>query len=207
MEILRKLILNSLTITSVLALNSVGVNAAVSSSMLTQDEALNLISSNLDYINKMCNLESAMLNTNITMSDITFVGEEQSKDYGVQYKFNVNAKKEGSSVYMRVNKDDNSLFVLDDDRYNSSWYTIKDGKIAWIALRNNLDRNDTNMHYVNGFYPLNHELYYFKSGVMQTGWIYHNILDKWYYCWSTGERAHDTTVDGYYLGSDGAWIQ
>ncbi|MFT8343228.1 MAG: hypothetical protein ABF652_17625 [Clostridium beijerinckii] len=46
---------------------------------------------------------------------------------------------------------------------------------------------------------------YFKDGIVQTGWIYDN--GKWYYCSSNGEMAHDTTIDGYQLGADGAWIQ
>lgn len=47
--------------------------------------------------------------------------------------------------------------------------------------------------------------YYFKNGIVQTGWIYDN--GKWYYCNSNGEMAHDTTIEGYTLSSSGAWIQ
>jgi len=39
---------------------------------------------------------------------------------------------------------------------------------------------------------------------MRTGWIKDG--DKWYYCQLTGEMAHDTVIDGYTLGSDGACI-
>lgn len=38
-----------------------------------------------------------------------------------------------------------------------------------------------------------------------TGW---KVIDgKWYYFNSNGYMAHDTEIDGYKLGSDGAWIQ
>jgi len=37
------------------------------------------------------------------------------------------------------------------------------------------------------------------------GWK--EIDGNWYYFWGNGYMAHDTTVDGYKLGSDGAWIQ
>lgn len=37
-----------------------------------------------------------------------------------------------------------------------------------------------------------------------TGWK--NIDGNWYYFYSNGYMAHDTTIDGRQLGSDGAWI-
>ncbi len=37
------------------------------------------------------------------------------------------------------------------------------------------------------------------------GW--RNIDGKWYYFGSDGYMVHDTTVDGYQIGSNGAWIQ
>lgn len=37
------------------------------------------------------------------------------------------------------------------------------------------------------------------------GWK--EIDSKWYYFNSDGYMAHDTTIDGYKIGSDGAWIQ
>ncbi|RGZ00422.1 hypothetical protein [Clostridium sp. AM58-1XD] len=47
--------------------------------------------------------------------------------------------------------------------------------------------------------------YYFDSnGIMQTGWI--QIGDNWYYCDETGAMLHDTTIEQYRLGSDGAMI-
>lgn len=49
--------------------------------------------------------------------------------------------------------------------------------------------------------------YYFDgSGYMVTGWVYWNNV--WYYCGSSGAMLTNTwTPDGYYVGSDGAWIQ
>lgn len=41
------------------------------------------------------------------------------------------------------------------------------------------------------------------SGNYVTGWKY--IDGNWYYLNSNGTMAHDTTVGGYYLGSNGAW--
>lgn len=48
--------------------------------------------------------------------------------------------------------------------------------------------------------------YYFDgSGYMKTGWIQSG--GKWYYLNSDGSMAKDCTIDGYIVGSDGAWIE
>jgi glucan-binding YG repeat protein len=47
--------------------------------------------------------------------------------------------------------------------------------------------------------------WYADESSWATGW---RLLDgNWYYFNSDGYMAHDTTVDGYKLGSSGAWIQ
>jgi glucan-binding YG repeat protein len=58
-----------------------------------------------------------------------------------------------------------------------------------------------------GWLQLNNNWYYLDSqGAMQTGWI-KDTNRKWYYLNSDGTMAHDTTVDGCVLGSDGVWIK
>ncbi|MBE6070324.1 MAG: N-acetylmuramoyl-L-alanine amidase family protein [Clostridium butyricum] len=48
--------------------------------------------------------------------------------------------------------------------------------------------------------------YYLASnGAMQTGWV--QTGGKWYYCNASGAMLSNTTVDGYVLGADGAWIK
>ncbi|WP_238917188.1 hypothetical protein [Clostridium sp. YIM B02555] len=44
-----------------------------------------------------------------------------------------------------------------------------------------------------------------SSGIMQTGWI--NDNGTWYYCNELGAMLYNATVDGYVLGSNGAWIK
>ncbi|MCA1322442.1 Ig-like domain-containing protein [Bacillus tianshenii] len=44
-----------------------------------------------------------------------------------------------------------------------------------------------------------------NSGMMKTGWIQSG--GKWYYLYSSGVMAYSTTIGGYRLGADGAWIQ
>lgn len=48
--------------------------------------------------------------------------------------------------------------------------------------------------------------YYLHAlGAMQTGWI--NDNGTWYYCNSSGAMLANTTVDGYVLGANGAWVK
>lgn len=46
--------------------------------------------------------------------------------------------------------------------------------------------------------------YLSEDGAMRTGWI--NDNGTWYYCNISGAMLADTTVDGYILDSNGAWI-
>lgn len=60
--------------------------------------------------------------------------------------------------------------------------------------------------YAVGWEQTDGEWYYFDSnGYMKTGWI--QDKDKWYYLNSDGVMAKNTTIDGYILDSNGAWVQ
>lgn len=61
-----------------------------------------------------------------------------------------------------------------------------------------------------GWVYTNGAWYYLKEtagnkGAMQTGWI--QTGGKWYYCNASGAMLSNTTVNGYKLGADGAWIK
>ncbi|MBE6086509.1 MAG: hypothetical protein E7206_00370 [Clostridium beijerinckii] len=45
--------------------------------------------------------------------------------------------------------------------------------------------------------------WYTEGNSWATGW--RQIDGNWYYFNSSGYIAHDTTIDGYYLGSNGVW--
>jgi lactocepin len=69
------------------------------------------------------------------------------------------------------------------------WYFLeKSGamKTGWL-----LDKNE--------WYYLN------TNGAMATGWKL--VGSKWYYMYASGKMAKSTTIDGYKLGKDGAWIK
>ena len=42
-----------------------------------------------------------------------------------------------------------------------------------------------------------------SSGAMKAGWIWDGA---WYYLYSSGAMAHNTTIGGYRLDSSGAWV-
>lgn len=105
--------------------------------------------------------------------------------YGLTSKYVYEESRGTGGGDLTLSKDGNvySYFEFYGDSYNTLH-----GWIGW-----------------NGWYKASDNKWkYFKDGVLQTGWIYDN--GKWYYCYSNGEMAHDTTIEGYTLGSSGAWI-
>ncbi len=111
-------------------------------------------------------------------------------------------------------KDGNTWYYLDDNgvmttgwQYvNGVWYYLKDwGGMAtgwqyingvWYYLKD-WGGMATDWQYINGVW------YYLKHwGGMATGWQY--INSAWYYLKDWGGMAYNTTIDGYYLGANGA---
>lgn len=78
---------------------------------------------------------------------------------------------------------------------------IKDTSGKWYHLNETGAMNTGWLKDTNGkWYLLN------ESGAMVTGW--HKDTDgKWYYLNSDGSMAANTTIDGYKIGNDGAWIK
>lgn len=72
---------------------------------------------------------------------------------------------------------------------NGKWYYLKtDGIMAtgWI-------KDGADWYYLN------------QSGDMRTGWFKDNN-GTWYYLFESGKMAYNTTVDGYMLDANGAWV-
>ncbi|CUU49383.1 cell wall-binding protein [Clostridium beijerinckii] len=58
----------------------------------------------------------------------------------------------------------------------------------------------------SGWKFINNNWYYFDSnGYMKTGWV--KDKNNWYYLYDSGEMAKNTSVGGYEVNADGAWIQ
>ena len=74
----------------------------------------------------------------------------------------------------------------------ANWYFLKsDGAMATGWMKS---------PYSGKWYYLN------NSGAMVTGWVKSPYSGKWYYLDASGAMMSNTTVNGYVLGADGAWI-
>lgn len=108
-------------------------------------------------------------------------------------------------------------YLKDNQQYANNEFVVDNGHLYFIGP-------DYQMK--TGFVPINHQYYYFgAAGDMNTGWIYDN--NNWYYVSPEtgtmisnmdftdsngkqyhfnpdGTMAHDTIINGYSYGSDGA---
>lgn len=90
-----------------------------------------------------------------------------------------------------------SLMILapNENAYASSYWTQKDG--GWYYLSDS-------SKIMTGWIQDNGKWYYLGTdGAMRVGWVQDG--GNWYYLYGDGSMAKNTTIDGYYLGSSGAW--
>ncbi|MEH7225019.1 glucosaminidase domain-containing protein [Bacillus sp. JJ1566] len=111
---------------------------------------------------------------------------------------------------------------------NGNWYYMKkDGVMStgWLNDGANWYYHNQDGYMQTGWTKVNGTWYFMNgSGVMKTGWLYDGawyylsgggamqtgwkfIGGNWYYFYSGGSMAANTTIDGFRLGSSGAWIQ
>lgn len=104
---------------------------------------------------------------------------------------------EESVVTGWVKNDDGTWSFLNEDSTkktgwyndNGTWYMLKEDGIM-----------------ATGWYNDNGTWYYLsESGAMKTGW-FKDTDGRWYYLQESGAMACNTTIDGYELGANGAWI-
>ncbi|OOM70166.1 putative endo-beta-N-acetylglucosaminidase precursor [Clostridium puniceum] len=89
-------------------------------------------------------------------------------------------------------------FVKADGQLVNGWYNDNG---TWYNLSNEGKMNTKWIKDTSGTW------YYLKdSGAMSTGWI-EDTDSNWYYLKSNGAMAQNEYVDGYYLGTNGAWIR
>lgn len=91
---------------------------------------------------------------------------------------------------------------------DNKWYYIKDNDNCkgWLKDNNKWYYLDKSGVMQTGWLKDNNKWYYLnEDGSMKTGWLLNN--DKYYYLKANGEMAANESVDGYYLGSNGAWIK
>jgi glucan-binding YG repeat protein len=91
----------------------------------------------------------------------------------------------GTWYYLGTNGAMKTGWLLD----GGTWYFLANSgamKTGWVS-------------YWGDWYHLS------NSGAMNTGWVLSG--GKWYYLNESGAMAKNTTIDGYYVGNDGAWIK
>ncbi|OAT80915.1 hypothetical protein A6P54_12980 [Bacillus sp. MKU004] len=114
-------------------------------------------------------------------------------------------------------KSNNKWYYLQSDgvmktgwiKYQTQWYYLdKSGemKTGWVYTDGKWYFLNSNGAMKVGWLFSNQKWYYLQSdGSMKTEWK--KINNKWYYFYNNGIMASNTTVQGYKLGKDGAWIQ
>lgn len=86
--------------------------------------------------------------------------------------------------------------------------TFSTAKLGWVMQGNNWYFVQPDGKAATGWIYSNYKWYYMDTnGVMRTGWVQVPTNNKWYFFDGSGAMLSNTTVGGYRLGSDGAWIQ
>ena len=77
---------------------------------------------------------------------------------------------------------------------------------GWQKLNNSWYYLDNSGAMVTGWQKIGTSWYYLDyDGRMKTGW-FKDSDGKYYYFYTSGQMASSTTINGYKLGADGAWI-
>ena len=117
------------------------------------------------------------------------------------------------------NKDGTWNYLNDDGTKRVGWvqslssklwyYMNSDGVMVsncWIKDNNKWYHFNESGAMQTGWTYIDKDWYYLEqSGAMKTGWI--NDKGTWYYLCESGAMLHNTFVDGYYLGDNGAWTR
>ncbi len=87
------------------------------------------------------------------------------------------------------------MFNEDGSMKESEWFKV-DGKWYYANANGGL---------AVGWAKVDGKWYFFNQGnAMKTGWV--EVNGKWYFLYDSGAMAYSTTINGYKLGADGAWI-
>lgn len=96
-----------------------------------------------------------------------------------------------------------------DRGYGQTYYLDAQGNMVtgWLYKDSQWYYLDNSGAKRTGWQLVGGEWYYLDSaGVMKTGWL-KDLDGKWYYLKESGKMARNETINGYKLGSNGAWIK
>ena len=121
------------------------------------------------------------------------VGWHQEGKYGTWYYVDSN----GNAVTGWQKIDDQWYYFDEDGKMQTGW--IKD-KGNWYYLNDN-GTMATGRKDIDG-----NRYYFYSTGEMASGcWIQYGDSWNYYYGAENGSMAYDTTIDGYYVNTDGEW--
>lgn len=116
----------------------------------------------------------------------------------------------GASAVTKENMKKDNYNGLFTDRETKQTYFYKDGDIvanSWIDYNGQKYYFKEDGTMLTGWKYMNNNWYCFgkEMGIMLTGWV--SDGPNWYYLNADGTMVHDTYIDGYYLGTNGAWVK
>ncbi|WP_294153249.1 N-acetylmuramoyl-L-alanine amidase family protein [uncultured Clostridium sp.] len=159
-----------------------------------------------------------------TNNDTTTDEDDKKEDSAVKAGWVKNS--DGTWSYNKADGTKATGWLLD----GSTWYYLNANGImqtGWLNLNGTWYYLNSNGSMKTGWLNDNGTWYYLQSsGAMKTGWLNDNgtwyylnsngsmktgwLKDtdgRWYFLQSNGAMATNTTIDGYRLGSNGAWIR
>lgn len=144
------------------------------------------------YSYNAANSRLTLVSANVAVKDGVATFEvTKGSDYILSETPVAGAVKEG----WNQNTDGSWIFVKDENN-TTGW--INDGDNWYLTDQSGIMKTGWTKDSDGKWYYLN------NSGVMQTSWI--NDNGTWYYLSQSGDMLYNTSVAGYTLGADGAWI-
>ena len=137
----------------------------------------------------------------VTGGETSGTSTDKKEQYTPQWHQNNDGKW---SYYDSLGEPIKEQWVLDK---GNRYYLGSDGymQIGWTKLNGTWYYLNNNGSMKTGWLKDNDQWYYLTNdGSMKIGWI--NTGDNWYYLSSDGSMLYNTSVDGYYLDENGAWV-
>ncbi|VDG69752.1 cell wall binding repeat-containing protein [Clostridium carnis] len=179
---------------------------------------------NDDDFEKVYKVDGSMNELSVYDKENILVWNEDNEIYSIITKDILNKseeiKEENKVTDNWIQNDDGTWNYLNDDGTkkvgwvqslsSKLWYYMNaDGVMVsncWIKDNDKWYHFNENGAMQTGWNYIDNNWYCLEqSGAMKTGWI--NDKGTWYYCSESGAMLHNTFVNGYYLGDNGAWTR
>ena len=154
-----------------------------------------------DYYSKNINLTG-----NTTIITVTVSNDDEYKTYTINLNKAVNdsVSSDSTNSYIQTNSPSGNTFIGQGESVSQS--KTQNINTGWYFNNNSWYYNYSDGTKATGWILTGGNWYYLNSdGKMLTGWF----LDsdgRWYYLYDSGAMAYNTTINGYKLGQNGAWI-